>query len=282
MAQDVILTNGVDLSAVTAPVNIEDRSVEANSIKLTPKQNKSASASVGGALYIDNSSSTGVGLGVFSTQASPSGRLAYFRANNASFSQSVLRVENAGTGAGIDLSSTGTGVGVQVAAAGGATEGSKHALGVSLTNTGSTTSCAGSFTSANTAHSCLQLTGNETGRGTLKISHVGQSGSTDANASAISIDLDATAGTAAQGIFIDSTGGSGTTGNLIEVRNNAVNRFRISSAGNAIMGCPTSAYASGSMWNNSVAMHVNEGGNLLTFTVKYSGGTVKTGTVALV
>ncbi|MGI5195237.1 hyaluronoglucosaminidase [Streptomyces sp. CA-288835] len=67
--------------------------------------------------------------------------------------------------------------------------------------------------------SAMYLSGTETGRGTLKITHRGRADGSDKNAAALSIDLQ-TAGTAAQGIFLTGTNGA-TTGNLICLRNNA-------------------------------------------------------------
>src|SRR5260370_29880075 len=72
--------------------------------------------------------------------------------------------------------------------------------------------------SANTAFSGCEISGHETGHGTLKISHVnpGPGPTSDANAAAISIDLQAgkAGGTAAQGIFLKSTTG-GTSGEIM-------------------------------------------------------------------
>jgi len=48
-----------------------------------------------------------------------------------------------------------------------------------------------------------------------------------------------------------------------------------------IVGCAVSAVSDGSMGNSQVNFWVNEGSNALTFKVKYSDGTVKSGTVAL-
>ena len=70
--------------------------------------------------------------------------------------------------------------------------------------------------------SAMFLTGQPSARGTLKITHLnpGPAAGSDANGSAISIDLQANGkgGTAAQGIFLTSTDGP-TTGNLITIRN---------------------------------------------------------------
>ncbi|WP_461064690.1 hyaluronoglucosaminidase [Streptomyces pseudoechinosporeus] len=73
-------------------------------------------------------------------------------------------------------------------------------------------------TSANPDTSAMYLSGKETGRGTLKISHNGYADGSDANASALSIDLKAS-GTAAQGIYLTATDGP-TKGALLVLRNN--------------------------------------------------------------
>ncbi|MBE9113412.1 hypothetical protein IQ273_28965 [Nodosilinea sp. LEGE 07298] len=86
--------------------------------------------------------------------------------------------------------------------------------------------------SSNTKFSSAQITGVEEGHGTLKISHVKPTAS-DVNAAALSIDLKGT-GTAAKGIFITATEG-GTTGNLLDIRNNALGRLRLTSGGNLIL-----------------------------------------------
>lgn len=160
----------------------------------------SASTSVGGAVNIDNSLNTGAGLVVFSSQAAPAGRLLVARSSSATFNQTVAFFQQAGTG---------------------------HALHADLTQTNAASACAINATSANTANSAMFLSGVETGRGTLKVTHTGTG--TDANASCISLDI-AGAGTAAQGIFIDATGG-GTTGDLMDMRNNGNQLFKFQSVG---------------------------------------------------
>ena len=83
---------------------------------------------------------------------------------------------------------------------------------------GGTNNAALNVVSANTAFSASEVSGHETGHGTLKISHVnpGPHPGSDANAAAISIDLQAghAHGTAAQGIFLKSTTG-GTSGKIL-------------------------------------------------------------------
>jgi len=181
------------------PQSITNRFDSLPAIKVTQLGNAGTSTSTGGAVNIDGSASTGAGLVVFSSQAAPSGRLLVVRTSSATFSQTALFVQQAGTG---------------------------HALHADLTQTNSATASALNLTSANTANSCVFISGVETGRGTVKITHTGTG--TDASAAAISIDL-AGAGTAAQGIFVDATNASGTTGDLMDLRNSGNQLFKLGS-----------------------------------------------------
>ena len=83
---------------------------------------------------------------------------------------------------------------------------------------GGTNNASLNVVSANSAFSACGVSGHETGHGTLKISHVnpGPDSESDANAAAISIDLQAgkAGGTAAQGIFLKSTTG-GSSGEIV-------------------------------------------------------------------
>ena len=87
-----------------------------------------------------------------------------------------------------------------------------------LAKDGGTNNAGLNVVSRNTAFSACEVSGHETGHGTLKISHVnpGPNPTADANAAAISIDLQAgnAKGTAAQGIFLKSTSG-GSSGKII-------------------------------------------------------------------
>ncbi|MFE0450605.1 hyaluronoglucosaminidase [Streptomyces sp. NPDC058914] len=80
-------------------------------------------------------------------------------------------------------------------------------------------SVALNVTSDNPQDSAMYVTGVETGRGTVKIAHVGYADGSDANASGLSINLQ-TAGTAAQGIYVYADPGKPTKGALIALRNN--------------------------------------------------------------
>lgn len=269
------------LTTMDDDLTIQEGTGSNNSLKVAPTSNKSASTSVGGAILVENTNSTGAGVVVYSNQSAPSGRLLVLRADHASFNQAVQRIDNDGTGASVSINATNasqasSAVDVTTASGGGSAAG--HAIGASVTGSGNATGgSAGSFSSANTANSTLQVSGVETGRGTVKVTHTGTG--SDGNAAALSIDL-AGSGTAAQGVFITSA--SGTTGDLIDARNgSSAFRWRLTHDGYVVETVNTSAYSTSAMWNGSMAVHVDEGSNLLTFTVKYSTGTVKTGAVSL-
>lgn len=212
--------------SVTQPASVA-------ALKIVQQGNASASVSVGGAINLDNSLSTGAGMVIYSTQAAPAGRLLVVNANNATFNQAALNVQHAGSGDAIQVSATGTGQGLNLTADAGATAG-KHAMSVGLTNTGSSNSSALSISSTNLTHSCIQVTGTETGKGTIKVTHTGQANGSDGNASALSIDLQ-TAGTAAQGIFIDATTGA-TTGKLLHIKNGGAERLSVLADGKIQFG----------------------------------------------
>jgi hypothetical protein len=84
-----------------------------------------------------------------------------------------------------------------------------HVAVFNMAADGGTNNAGLNVVSANTAFSACEVSGHETAHGTLKISHVnpGPDRASDANAAAISIDLQAgkAGGTAAQGIFVKST-----------------------------------------------------------------------------
>jgi hypothetical protein len=86
----------------------------------------------------------------------------------------------------------------------------------------------------NKESSTVQVSGRETNRGTVKITHENHSGTDtgDSGAAALSIDLThgAQNGTAAQGIFINATEGP-TTGNLFTARNGGTKECAIKDTG---------------------------------------------------
>lgn len=114
-----------------------------------------------------------------------------------------------------------------------------HVAVLNLAADGGTNNAALNVVSANTAFSAMEVSGHETGHGTLKVSHVnpGPDATSDANAAAISVDLQAgsAGGTAAQGIFLKSTTG-GTTGKIINyVDSHGVTLFALLADGSLLL-----------------------------------------------
>jgi hypothetical protein len=108
--------------------------------------------------------------------------------------------------------------GVAISAKSTSTTPGDHVAVLNMAGNGGANNAALNVVSANPAFSASEISGRETGHGTLKISHLnpGPAANSDANAAAISIDLRAGAsdGTSAQGIFVTSTTG-GTWGKII-------------------------------------------------------------------
>ena len=109
-------------------------------------------------------------------------------------------------------------LGVAITARSTSTAPGDHVGVFNLDADGGTNNASLNVVSANTAFSACEVSGHEVGHGTLKISHVnpGPNPTSDANAAAVSIDLQAgtAGGTAAQGIFLKSTTG-GTVGKIL-------------------------------------------------------------------
>jgi hypothetical protein len=108
--------------------------------------------------------------------------------------------------------------GVALSARSTSTSPGDHVAVLNMAGIGGSNNAGLNVVSANSAFSACEVSGHEAGHGTVKISHVnpGPSPTDDANAAAISIDLQAgnASGTAAQGIFLKSTTG-GTSGKII-------------------------------------------------------------------
>jgi hypothetical protein len=163
-------------------------------LRVRPTGSVPPSASVGGAVNLDNSGSTGAGAVLYSNRGTDAlGRLLVVNQDNAANPQHAVRVQNAG------ISHT---VSIYHDPAGGAGDSTAEALDVVSTNPLDTT---------------VGVHGREEGRGTVKITHEKPDGS-DANASALSICL-LGQGTASQGIFIGNDFGNVTTGALLNIRN---------------------------------------------------------------
>jgi len=158
------------------------------------------STSTGGALNVTQVG-TGAGLIVYSNSATADGRLVHVRADNAAFAQTVMRVENDGIGHAMQI---------QHNPAEGAGDATAEALDI---------------VSTNPLDTALGVQGQETGKGTVKITHVGTG--TDANASAISIDMSG-AGTVAQGIFMDYTNAApGANVPMLNLRHSGTERLKL-------------------------------------------------------
>ncbi|HEP1989341.1 TPA: hyaluronidase HylP, partial [Streptococcus pyogenes] len=175
------------------------------------KPNKSGikpSSSVGGAINIDMSKSEGAGVVVYSDNDTSDGPLMSLRTGKETFNQSALFVDYKGT---------------------------TNAVNIAMRQpTTPNFSSALNITSGNENGSAMQLRGSEKALGTLKITHENPSigADYDKNAAALSIDIVKKtngAGTAAQGIYINST--SGTTGKLLRIRNLSDDKFYVKSDG---------------------------------------------------
>jgi hyaluronidase-like protein HylP len=129
--------------------------------------------------------------------------------------------------------------GIAISAKSTSTTPGDHVGDYHLATSGGTKNAGLNVVSANTAFSACEVTGHENGHGTLKISHVnpGPDPTSDANAAAISIDLQAGqfTGTAAQGIFLKSTSG-GTSGKIMNyVDHNGVTLFALLADGSLLL-----------------------------------------------
>ncbi|VHB71348.1 hyaluronidase HylP [Streptococcus pyogenes] len=175
-------------------------------LKFKPAATVAYSSSTGGAVNIDLSSSRGAGVVVYSNKDTSDGPLMSLRTDKETFNQSALFVDYKGT---------------------------TNAVNIAMRQpTTPNFSSALNITSGNENGSAMQLRGSEKALGTLKITHENPSikADYDKNAAALSIDIvkkqgSGGKGTAAQGIYINST--SGTTGKLLRIRNLNDDKFYV-------------------------------------------------------
>ncbi|HGU9375296.1 TPA: hyaluronidase HylP, partial [Streptococcus pyogenes] len=173
-------------------------------LKFKPAATVAYSSSTGGAVNIDLSSTRGAGVVVYSDNDTSDGPLMSLRTGKETFNQSALFVDYKGT---------------------------TNAVNIAMRQpTTPNFSSALNITSGNENGSAMQLRGSEKALGTLKITHENPSigADYDKNAAALSIDIVKKtngAGTAAQGIYINST--SGTTGKLLRIRNLNDDKFYV-------------------------------------------------------
>ncbi|NBL73980.1 hyaluronoglucosaminidase, partial [Streptococcus equi] len=173
-------------------------------LKFKPAATVAYSSSTGGAVNIDLSSSRGAGVVVYSNNDTSDGPLMSLRTGKETFNQSALFVDYKGT---------------------------TNAVNIAMRQpTTPNFSSALNITSGNENGSAMQIRGVEKALGTLKITHENPNveASYDENAAALSIDIVKKAngvGTAAQGIYINST--SGTTGKMLRIRNLNDDKFYV-------------------------------------------------------
>jgi len=198
-----------------------------NAVLIDQNGAASTSTSVGGALLVENTGNSGAGVVIYSNHATATGRLLSVRADNTGFATQPVYVENDGT---------------------------SHAVSIVHNSTNSNANAI-TATSTNENDSTLGISGRESGKGTVKITHNKPNGVADTNASAISISLDrvnVAETSEAQGIFIDST--HTTTGKLLNIRNNGSDRFILNADGTGTfsgdISVPDEAYGVG--WDGSL------------------------------
>jgi hypothetical protein len=168
---------------------------EDNLIELFPNGDSGYLSSSGGALYINNSNNPGSAIGIYSDEGADAlGNMINVKVDNPDFAQAAFYMNYDGTSNAVEV----------------------------VANTNDSSSNALSITNNNQLDSGLGVIGYELAKGTVKISH--RKSGDDQNASGLSIDLQGE-GTAAQGVYVDSTATGGTTGKLLRLRNQTVDRF---------------------------------------------------------
>lgn len=179
---------------------------EDNLIELFPNGNSGYLSSSGGALYINNSNNPGSGIGIYSNAGDEAlGNMINVKVDNELYGQAAFYMNYDGTSNAVEI----------------------------VANTDDASSNALSITNNNKLDSALGVIGYESSKGTIKVSH--RKSGDDSNASGISVDLQGD-GTAAQGIYVDSTAIGGTTGKLLRLRNETVDRFVVDKNGSLTIG----------------------------------------------
>jgi Hyaluronidase protein (HylP) len=208
-------------------------------LMLEPSGAVPASTSVGGALNLDNSASTGAGVVLYSNRgADAAGRLLAVNQDNPANPQHAVRVENAGIGHTVSVFHD---------PAGGAGDSNAEAITVESTNVLDTT---------------VGVRGREQGKGTVKVTHEKPDGA-DAGASALSIAL-LGSGTACQGIFIGNDAGNPTTGPLLNIRNGGAGTERLVLSADGRMELPVQGSLGGLLIGSDARLYRSATGVLAT------------------
>ncbi len=185
---------------------IIDNPKDSHLIELTPRGNTGYLSSSGGALYLNNTYNIGSGIGIFSDAgAEAEGNMINIKVDNPLFNQAAFYMNYDGTSNAVEIRA----------------------------NTNDRSSNALSLTNFNQLDSGLGVIGYELDRGSIKVSHYGYG--SDSSASGLSIDLQGT-GTAAQGIYVNSTAIGGTSGKLLRLRNESIDRFVVDNRGSLSLG----------------------------------------------
>lgn len=161
-------------------------------------------SSSGGVIFINNTSNTGTGIGIYSNAgADAQGNMINVKVDNPAYSQAAFYMNYDGSSNAVEIVNNGN-------------DSSSNALAV---------------TGNNILDSTVGIIGYELDRGTIKVTHNRPGSGTDSSASGLSIDLKGV-GTRAQGVYVDSTEVGGTLGNLLRLRNESVDKFVVGPQGN--------------------------------------------------
>jgi hypothetical protein len=205
-------------------------------IQVTPTVDPGDSQSTGGAINVTMTSVDGSAIVVYTNKSSSDGHLVQIGSDNQNFNKSNLRVWS---------------------------DSDANTVTVTHSNVSSNNETV-TFTSASSGNTVLGITGKPATRGIIKVTHQGTV--SDDTSSALSVDL-AGAGTAAQGLYVDATGG-GTTGKLIRLRNSTDDKFYVDPNGavwakSGISGTALSgnilrtSYISSDTWTATIAQIKN-------------------------
>ncbi|HES6790689.1 hyaluronoglucosaminidase [Streptococcus pyogenes] len=174
-------------------------------LQFKPNSGIKPSSSVGGAINIDMSKSEGAAMVMYTNKDTTDGPLMILRSDKDTFDQSAQFVDYSGKTNAVNI--------------------------VMRQPSAPNFSSALNITSANEGGSAMQIRGVEKALGTLKITHENPNveAKYDENAAALSIDIvkkqKGGKGTAAQGIYINST--SGTAGKMLRIRNKNKDKFYV-------------------------------------------------------
>jgi hyaluronoglucosaminidase len=208
-------------------------------LRLRPSGAVPPSTSVGGAMNLDNSASTGAGVVLYTSRGTDAlGRVLAVKQDNVANPQHAVRIENTG------IAHT---VSIYHDPAAGAGDATAEALDVVSTNPLDTT---------------VGVHGREQGRGTVKITHEKPAGA-DADASALSICL-LGQGTASQGIYIGNDAGNVTTGPLLNIRNGGPGSERLVLTADGKMQLPVRGSLGGIVIGSDASLYRSAVGILAT------------------